>query len=161
MDRGVWWATQSIGSPSWIQLKRRSTHAHLRVCHAQARGILFLQTENYSSKRGKNSGSLMGLKQRASLGSSSSLGERPQQRQGRLCEVSWHAPTKLHLGDFPGGSDGIASAYSVGDLGSIPGSGRPSGEGNGNHSSTFAWKISWMEEHSMLQSMGLQRVGHN
>ena len=34
--------------------------------------------------------------------------------------------------DFPGGSDGIASAYSVGDLGSIPGSGRSSGEGNGN-----------------------------
>ena len=34
--------------------------------------------------------------------------------------------------DFPGGSDGKASAYSVGDLGSIPGSGRSSGEGNGN-----------------------------
>ena len=32
----------------------------------------------------------------------------------------------------PGGSDGKASAYSVGDLGSIPGSGRASGEGNGN-----------------------------
>ena len=32
---------------------------------------------------------------------------------------------------FPGGSDGKASAYNVGDLGSIPGSGR-SGEGNGN-----------------------------
>ena len=31
--------------------------------------------------------------------------------------------------DFPGGSDGKASAYSVGDLGSIPGSGRSSGEG--------------------------------
>ena len=33
---------------------------------------------------------------------------------------------------FPGGSDGKASAYNVGDLGSIPGSGRSSGEGNGN-----------------------------
>ena len=33
--------------------------------------------------------------------------------------------------DFPGGSDGKASAYNVGDLGSIPGSGRSSGEGNG------------------------------
>ena len=29
-----------------------------------------------------------------------------------------------------GGSDGKASAYSAGDLGSIPGSGRSSGEGN-------------------------------
>ena len=34
--------------------------------------------------------------------------------------------------DFPGGSDGKASAYGVGDLGSTPGSGRSSGEGNGN-----------------------------
>ena len=33
---------------------------------------------------------------------------------------------------IPGGSDGKAFAYSVGDLGSIPGSGRSSGEGNGN-----------------------------
>ena len=34
--------------------------------------------------------------------------------------------------DFPGGSDAKASAYNVGDLGSIPGSGRSPGEGNGN-----------------------------
>ena len=33
---------------------------------------------------------------------------------------------------FPCGSDGNASVYSAGDLGSIPGSGRSSGEGNGN-----------------------------
>ena len=29
------------------------------------------------------------------------------------------------------------------------------------HSSTPAWKIPWMEEASSLQSMGLQRVGHD
>ena len=34
--------------------------------------------------------------------------------------------------NFPGGADGKMSAYNVGDLGSIPGSGRYSGEGNGN-----------------------------
>ena len=33
---------------------------------------------------------------------------------------------------FPGGSDGKESACSVGDPGSIPGSGRSPGEGNGN-----------------------------
>ena len=33
---------------------------------------------------------------------------------------------------FPGGSDGKASVYNVGDLGSIPGSGRSPGERNGN-----------------------------
>ena len=38
----------------------------------------------------------------------------------------------LSMQDFPGGSDGKASAYNVGDLGSIPGSGRSPGEGNGN-----------------------------
>ena len=34
--------------------------------------------------------------------------------------------------DFPGGSDGKASAYNVGDSDSIPGLGRSPGEGNGN-----------------------------
>ena len=34
--------------------------------------------------------------------------------------------------DFPGGSDGNASAYNAGDPGSTPGSGRSPGEGNGN-----------------------------
>ena len=34
--------------------------------------------------------------------------------------------------DFPGGSDGKAFVYHVGDPGSIPGSGRSPGEGNGN-----------------------------
>ena len=29
------------------------------------------------------------------------------------------------------------------------------------HSSTLAWKIPWMEEPGGLQSMGLQRVGHD
>ena len=33
---------------------------------------------------------------------------------------------------FPGGSEVKASACNVGDLGSIPGSGRVPGEGNGN-----------------------------
>ena len=33
---------------------------------------------------------------------------------------------------FPGGSDGKESACNVGDLGSIPGSERSPGEGNGN-----------------------------
>ena len=38
----------------------------------------------------------------------------------------------VHQLDFPGGSDGKASVYNPGDLGSIPGSGRSPGEGNGN-----------------------------
>ena len=34
--------------------------------------------------------------------------------------------------DFPGGSDGKASAYNAGDPGLIPGLGRSPGDGNGN-----------------------------
>ena len=41
-------------------------------------------------------------------------------------------PHGLDILDFPGGSDGKASAYSVGDPGSLPESGRSPGEGNGN-----------------------------
>ena len=63
--------------------------------------------------------------------------------------------------DFPGGSDGKASAYKVGDLGSIPGWGRSSGEGNGNPLHTLTWKIPSMEDRGRLQSMGSQRVRHN
>ena len=29
------------------------------------------------------------------------------------------------------------------------------------HSSTLAWRIPWREEPGRLQSMGLQRVGHD
>ena len=43
------------------------------------------------------------------------------------------APPDLEHGTyFPGGSDGKASAYSAGDPGSIPGSGRSPGERNGD-----------------------------
>ena len=38
----------------------------------------------------------------------------------------------MKVKDFPGGSEGKASAYNAGDLGSFPGSGRSPGEGNGN-----------------------------
>ena len=38
----------------------------------------------------------------------------------------------LYILDFPGGSDGKASAYNVGDPGLIHGLGISSGEGNGN-----------------------------
>ena len=40
--------------------------------------------------------------------------------------------TYIHIYGFPGSSDGKASACNAGDLGSIRGSGRSHGEGNGN-----------------------------
>ena len=37
----------------------------------------------------------------------------------------------------------------------------PLKEGMETHSSTLAWEIPWIEETGRLQSMGLQRVGHD
>ena len=54
-----------------------------------------------------------------------------------------------------------ASAYSAGDLDSIPGSGRSPGEGNGNPLQYSCLENPWMEEPGRLQSTGLQRVGHD
>ena len=62
---------------------------------------------------------------------------------------------------FSAGSEGEESACNVGDPGSIPGSGRSSGEGNGNPLRILAWRIPWTEESGGLQSMGSQRVGHD
>ena len=45
--------------------------------------------------------------------------------------MNWQRPNEYQV-DFPGGSDGKASAYNVGEPGSIPGSGRSPVEGNGN-----------------------------
>ena len=67
----------------------------------------------------------------------------------------------IYFEDFPGGSDGKTSAYSAGDPGSIPGSGRFSGEGNGNPLHFSCLENPWMKERGRLQSMGLQRVGHD
>ena len=62
--------------------------------------------------------------------------------------------------DFPGGSDGKASAYNAGDQGSICGSGRSPGEGNGNPFQYSCLENPMMVEPGRLQSMGSQRVGH-
>ena len=46
------------------------------------------------------------------------------------------------------------------DAGSIPGLGR-SPKGNGNLLQYSCWRIPWIEEPEGLQSIGLQRVGHD
>ena len=64
------------------------------------------------------------------------------------------APVSL---DFLGGSDGKASDYNAGDLGSIPGSEDPLEKEMATHSSILAWRIPWTEDPGRLQSMELQR----
>ena len=54
--------------------------------------------------------------------------------------------------------------YTAGDeghVGSIPGEGRFLEKEMVIHFSILAWKISWTDEPGGLQSMGLQRVGHD
>ena len=80
---------------------------------------------------------------------------------GCILELAHKRVLLAYFQGFPGSSDGKTSAYSAGDLGSIPGLGRSPGEGNGIHSSIFAWKVPWTKEPGRLQSMGLQRVGHD
>ena len=41
------------------------------------------------------------------------------------------------------------------------GQGDPLEKGLATHSSILAWRIPWTEEPGRLQSMGLQRVGHD
>ena len=76
-------------------------------------------------------------------------------------EVSLFAVLTKPQWDFPGGSEGKVSAYNVGNPGSIPESGRSSGEGNVNPLQCSCLENpEWTEEPGSLQSMGWQRVGH-
>ena len=54
-----------------------------------------------------------------------------------------------------------ANAGDVRDAGSIPGSGSSPGGGNVNLPQYSSWRILWTEEPDRLQSMQLQRVGHD
>ena len=60
---------------------------------------------------------------------------------------------------FPGGTsvkNPPVNAGDTGDAGSIPGMGRPPGEGKASHFSILAWKIPWTEEPGCSESMQLQ-----
>ena len=52
-------------------------------------------------------------------------------------------------------------AGDIRDVGSIPGSGRSLEEGMVTNSRILAWRILWTEEPGGLQSIGLERVGHD
>ena len=54
-----------------------------------------------------------------------------------------------------------ASADDVGDMSSVPESGRSLEEEMATHSSILAWRIPWTEEPGGLQSVELQRVGND
>uniref|UniRef100_A0A8C2S644 CARD domain-containing protein n=1 Tax=Capra hircus TaxID=9925 RepID=A0A8C2S644_CAPHI len=61
---------------------------------------------------------------------------------------------------FPGGSAVKNPPATAGGVDLIPAWGRSPREGNGN-SSVLAWEIPWMEKPGGLQSMRLQKAGHD
>ena len=70
--------------------------------------------------------------------------------------------------DFPGGSEDFPSGSVVKNPSAmqesqVPSLGQedPLEEGIATHSSILAWRIPWTEEPGGLQSMGLQRIGHD
>ena len=67
----------------------------------------------------------------------------------------WASQVTLVIKNLP------ANSRDTRDMGLSSGSGRCFGRGNGNPSSISAWKIPWAEKPGELQSMGLQRVGHD
>ena len=88
------------------------------------------------------------------------------------CQTKFNTINNLNLLPYPtsskkfpgfsGGSDSKESACNAGDPGLIPRSERFHGEGNGNPLQySCLEKTQWTEELGGLQSMGLQRVGHD
>ena len=58
---------------------------------------------------------------------------------------------------FPGGSEVKNPPANAGDMGLIPGLGRSMEKEMATHTSILAWEISWTEEPSGLQSMGVTK----
>ena len=72
----------------------------------------------------------------------------------------------IHVSILPQGASLVAQMVkeftcNAGNLGSIPGSGRPPGVGNGKPLQYSCWETPWTEEPGGLQSMVLQRVGQD
>ena len=55
----------------------------------------------------------------------------------------------------------FSNAEDVRNVGFIPRSGDPLVKGTATRSSILVWRIPWTEEPGRLQSIGLQRVGHD
>ena len=70
------------------------------------------------------------------------------------------SPTAMTCG-FPDGASGKEPACQCRDAGSSPRPGRSLEEGMATYSSILAWRIPLTGEPGGLQSMGLQKVGHD
>jgi len=137
MDRGAWQATVHGVTKSWTGLSDWACiHVSVSALHGNKIQrvrqrvdfkVLVHRTVGLVSQ--KSTGRLVGWKLCYSLEAEFLLLWDPLDFV--LEYFSWLSDANQII-NFPGGSDGKASVYNVGDLGSIPGSGRSPGEGNGN-----------------------------
>ena len=79
----------------------------------------------------------------------------------RLALLSYTIDIQISIAFSPSSSDGTESACNAGDQGSSLGREDSLEREMATHSSILAWRILWTEEPGGLQSVGLQRVGHN
>ena len=80
---------------------------------------------------------------------------KAEENNSQRTQQSW---SELRLKPSPGGSVVKNLPANAGDVGSIPGSGKSPGVGNGNPLQCSCWEIPWTEELGRLQSMRSQRI---
>ena len=80
---------------------------------------------------------------------------------GSVPSISMHCRDRSGLPQWLSGKETACNAGDTGDTDLILGSGSSLEEGMATHSSILAWRIPWTEDPGGLQSVELQRVGHN
>ena len=72
-----------------------------------------------------------------------------------------HVKCKIISKNGSTGKESACNAGDIGDVDSIPGSGRCPGGENGNLLQSSCWKVPWKGTFGRLQPMGSQRVEHD
>ena len=141
MDRGAWWATfhGTTESDTTEQLFSKVIHV---ILYGLNFGMSSLHLP-YTKEQCKNMGILNFFSSTMSYAYWN-------------INKCWKVKAIFNI---PGGSDGKASVYSVRDPGSIRGSGRYPGEGNGNPLQYYCLENPM--DKGWLQSMGSQRARHD
>ena len=139
-------------------------HTHTYMCMYVCMHILYMfytlyilqNKEEKANERGKN----LFFTQREKEFDSKTLARKWKTWLECFIASSLSLKVTSPLGGFPGGSGGKESVYSVRDPGSVPGSGRSPGEGNGYplhyscQDSTMTRGTWWVTAH------GVASVGH-
>ncbi|KAB0385245.1 hypothetical protein FD755_000201 [Muntiacus reevesi] len=122
------------------------------VLRTDGRNVTFQTSSRYLLKRDLHKGDVTLTIKNVTLADSGTY----------CCRIQFPGPmndrkSNLDLIIKPGRFGSLACVSLLLDEGSIPGSGRFTGEGHGNPLSIFAWRIPWTEEPGRPRSIRLQR----